>query len=100
MTSGELSDGVKILTLADSFDAMTSDRSYRDKMDLMGAIEELKRCQGTQFDGRILAAFCKVLEKELKGERQEPNILPHIDSEFDASVITGLLEALIRELTA
>jgi putative nucleotidyltransferase with HDIG domain len=99
LTTEELSDGVKVLSLADSFDAMTSERSYRNKMDLRGALEELKRCLGTQFDGKIVAALCRVLEKEIKGELPEPNILPHLDPDFDPSVISGLLEALVAELS-
>jgi hypothetical protein len=100
LTTEELSDGVKVLSLADSFDAMTSERAYRSKMDLRGALEELKRCLGTQFDGRIVAALCRVLEKEIKGELPKPNILPHLDPDFDPSVISGLLEALVTELSA
>jgi putative nucleotidyltransferase with HDIG domain len=95
----DLDEGVKILTLADSFDAMTSERAYRDKMDLREALIEVKRCLDTQFDGKIVAAFCRVLEKEIKGDLPEPNILPHLDKEFDPSIITGLLEALIQELS-
>ncbi len=99
LTSDDLSDGVKVLSLADSFDAMTSERSYRSKMDLKAALEELKRCLGSQFDGKIVAAFCRVLEKEIKGKLAEPDILPHLESDFDPSVISGLLEVLIKELT-
>jgi hypothetical protein len=40
-----------------------------------------------------------VLEKEIKGELPEPNILPHLDKDFDPSIITSLLEALIEELS-
>ena len=96
----DISDGAKILTLADSFDAMTTDRPYKGRKDLKEALVELKKCLGTQFDGRIVAAFCKVLEKEIKGKLPEPNILPHLDKYFDPSVITVLLEALIQELSA
>jgi hypothetical protein len=99
LTTEELSEGVKVLSLADSFDAMTSERSYRRKLDLGGALEELKRCLGTQFDGKIVAALCRVLEKEIKGELPEPNILPHLDPDFDPSVISELLEALVAELS-
>ena len=62
-------------------------------------MEELKNCLGTQFDSRIVAAFCRVLEKEIKGALPEPNILPHLDKDFEPSVITGLLEGLIQELS-
>ncbi|MEJ2683831.1 MAG: HD domain-containing protein [Candidatus Sulfobium sp.] len=95
----DLDEGVKILTLADSFDAMTSERAYRDKLDLREALVEVKRCLDTQFDGKIVAAFCRVLEKEIRGDLPEPNILPHLGNDFDPTVITGLLEALIRELS-
>ncbi len=44
----------RILSVADAFDAMTSDRPYRKGMDMEEAIEELKRCKGTQFDPEIV----------------------------------------------
>jgi len=94
----ELSDSVKILTLADSFDAMTTNRPYRGKMQLRYAINELKRCLNTQFDANIMAAFCRVLEKEIKGKLPEPNILPHLEVEFDPKDITAMLEAIREEL--
>jgi putative nucleotidyltransferase with HDIG domain len=94
-----LSDGVRILTLADSFDAMTSQRPYRQKMDVASAITELKKCLDSQFDNRILLAFCRVLDKEIKGELPEPDILPHLESISDLSVISVLLQAIIAELS-
>lgn len=99
LTNGELNDGVRILTLADAFDAMTSRRAYRDKMDIQDALSELKNCLDTQFDNRILLAFCRVLDKEIKGELPEPDILPHFDRDSDLSVIAALLEGIIRELS-
>jgi len=95
----ELSEGAKILALADSFDAMTTNRPYREALTLQDAIEEMKRCLGTQFDPKIMNAFCRALEKEIRGELPEPNILPHLNGNFDPSVITDLLEATIRELS-
>jgi len=44
----------RILSVADAFDAMTSDRPYRKGMPMENAIEELKRCKGTQFDPEIV----------------------------------------------
>ena len=49
----------RILAVADSFDAMTSDRPYRTAMSARGAIEEIKRCAGTQFDPVVVQAFLK-----------------------------------------
>ncbi|MBA4371953.1 MAG: hypothetical protein C0402_03730 [Thermodesulfovibrio sp.] len=100
LTHEDLNDGVRILTLADAFDAMTSRRAYRDKMDIQDALSELKNCLDTQFDNRILLAFCRVLDKEIKGELPEPDILPHFDRDSDLSVIAALLEGIIRELSS
>lgn len=94
-----LSDGVRILSLADSFDAMTSQRPYRKKMDVQTALAELRKCLESQFDNKIMLVFCRVLEKEIKGELPAPDILPHLDRNSDLSVISSLLEGIIRELS-
>ena len=78
LKEAELSDGVKILALVDAFDAMTSNRPYRDKLPLEEAFHEVMRCKGTQFDSRITNTFFRVLRKELNGEIKEPQILPHL----------------------
>jgi len=98
LSDKELSEGVRIITLADSFDAMTSKRPYREKMDLRYALEELKKGLDRQFDNRILLAFLSVLDKEVKGELPEAEILPHLESESDISVISSLLEGIIAEV--
>jgi len=52
----------RIISVADAFDAMTSDRIYRTKMDLSRAIEQLTQGKDTQFDGKIVDIFLKCLE--------------------------------------
>ena len=47
----------RIIAVADSYDAMTSDRPYRLAKDGKQAVEELIRCSGTQFDRDIVDAF-------------------------------------------
>ncbi|MDX9691755.1 MAG: diguanylate cyclase [Acholeplasmataceae bacterium] len=47
----------RIISVADSFEAMTADRPYRKGMPIEDAIAELKRCMGTQFDPRIAELF-------------------------------------------
>ncbi|MFH1458913.1 MAG: HD-GYP domain-containing protein [Candidatus Omnitrophota bacterium] len=56
--------GARIMSVADSFDAMTQDRPYRDAMTQTQAIEELRMNSGTQFDPKVVEAFLKVLEKK------------------------------------
>lgn len=47
----------RIITLADSYDAMTSDRPYRRSLSVNTAIEEITRCSGTQFDPELAEIF-------------------------------------------
>ncbi len=57
--------GARILALADSFDAMTSDRPYRSRKTVEEAVKELKRCSGTQFDPELVKVFLHALKKIL-----------------------------------
>jgi HD-GYP domain-containing protein (c-di-GMP phosphodiesterase class II) len=52
--------GARIFAVADSFDAMTSDRPYRRAMSVKDARVEVARCRGTQFDPAIVDAFVGV----------------------------------------
>jgi diguanylate cyclase (GGDEF)-like protein len=54
--------GARIVAVCDAFDAMVTDRPYRDGMPREAAVEELRRCAGTQFDPRVVRAFLAVLE--------------------------------------
>lgn len=59
----------RILTAADSFEAMTADRPYRKGLSPEAALEELRRCSGTQFDPRIVDVLVGIVEGE-QGELQ------------------------------
>jgi putative nucleotidyltransferase with HDIG domain len=54
----------RILSLADSIEAMLSDRPYRKTMSLREAREEVERCTGTQFDPQVVSAFSAVMEEK------------------------------------
>jgi HD-GYP domain-containing protein (c-di-GMP phosphodiesterase class II) len=49
----------RILAVADTFDAMTSDRAYRRALSPERAVAELRRCAGTQFDPEVVAVFTR-----------------------------------------
>jgi putative nucleotidyltransferase with HDIG domain len=53
----------KIVAVADTYDAMTTDRPYRKAMEKEAAIEELKRCSGTQLDQMVVEAFIQAYQK-------------------------------------
>ncbi|PZT76557.1 MULTISPECIES: HD-GYP domain-containing protein [unclassified Streptomyces] len=53
----------RVVAVADAFDAMTSTRSYRRARPVPAAVEELKRCAGTQFDPRMVRALARGLER-------------------------------------
>ncbi len=54
----------RIISLADAYDAMVSERTYKDSLTTKEAIEEIKRNMGTQFDPEIAKIYIEeVLEK-------------------------------------
>lgn len=52
----------RILSIADAYDAITSPRPYRDQLTLEQALDELKRCAGTQFDPKLVNVFCEIMQ--------------------------------------
>lgn len=54
----------RIAAVADTFDAMTSRRSYRGPIDVEHVKEEIKRCEGTQFDPQIAEVFIEILNND------------------------------------
>ena len=54
----------RIIFVADAFDAMTSERPYREAISEREALEELRRCAGTQFDPVVVEALAEELDFE------------------------------------
>jgi diguanylate cyclase (GGDEF)-like protein len=52
--------GSRIVAICDAFDAMTTNRAYRQAMAPESALLELRRCAGSQFDPIVVEAFCAV----------------------------------------
>ena len=63
--------GARIFAIADTLDAMTSDRPYRRAATFAQARQEISRCGGTQFDPRCVQAFREIPDDELEALRQE-----------------------------
>jgi putative nucleotidyltransferase with HDIG domain len=72
VTAGEeIPLGARILTIADSFDAMTSNRPYRPALPIEAARQEIKRCIGTQFDPTVANAFLKLEAGCITSEKEK-----------------------------
>lgn len=62
---------VRIVTVVDTFDAMTSNRSYRRALSLETVKEEIEKCKGTQFDPVIAQTFLDIIDSDEVKEIQE-----------------------------
>ena len=68
---GEIPVGARIFAVADTLDAITSDRPYRKASTFDAARQEILRCSGTQFDPSVVEVFLKIpneLWHELRSE--------------------------------
>jgi len=65
--------GARIITIADSYDTITSDRSYKKGRPAQEALSELERCVNAQFDPRLVEVFVKAM-------RQQPNPIIEVAS--------------------
>jgi two-component system cell cycle response regulator len=61
--------GARVIAVCDSFQAMTSDRSYRRAMSAEVALAELRAGAGTQFDPVVVAAFLRARERRSSAQR-------------------------------
>jgi diguanylate cyclase (GGDEF)-like protein len=68
--------GARIIAACDALDAMTSDRCYHAARSLPDALDELRRCAGTQFDPAVVAALCARLDPSPEGA-DDPAVVAH-----------------------
>ena len=89
--------GAKIVTLADSFDAMTTDRPYRKKLPLEDVLEDFRANTGSQFDPAVVCAFCRAFLKEIDGAK-EKRLLNLLKRNYDnVESVSPLLNQLISD---
>jgi putative nucleotidyltransferase with HDIG domain len=90
--------GSKIVTLADSFDAMMTDRPYRSRLSLDRALADVRGQTGRQFAPEVVAAFCRVLLKEIEGTARQRVLIPMIGLGFDRAFMIETLGSMIAEI--
>ncbi len=66
----------RIIAVADTYDAMTSDRAYRRALPHDVAVAEVERCSSTQFDPEVSAAFISGLDDHREEQRAKGNKVP------------------------
>lgn len=59
----EISLGARIVAVADAFDAMTSTRAYRSALSIDKTMQEMRRCQGSQFDPAVIDVLVTLQRK-------------------------------------
>ena len=95
----QIPPGAKIVTLADSFDAMTTDRPYRKKLPLEDVFADFRQNTGTQFDPAVVCAFCRAFLKELDGTSKDARITRLLGKNYDSVEGVGpMLAALVSDL--
>jgi len=95
----EIPAGAKIVTLADSFDAMTTDRPYRTRLPLEHVVADFRENTGTQFAPEVVCAFCRAFLKEIEGAAKEQRIMKLLSKGYDnIESLSPMLNNLIAEL--
>lgn len=93
----EIPAGARIVTLADSFDAMTTDRPYRNKLPLAEVLEDFRVNTGAQFDPAVVCAFCRAFLGEIEGKK-ERRLLNLLNRNYDnVETVSPLLNRLLAE---
>jgi len=80
LNSAQIPLGARIIAIADAYDTITSDRTYKKARSSADALAELERCANAQFDGELVAIFVKTL-------RQLPN--PVLESASAPAQVRG-----------
>jgi response regulator RpfG family c-di-GMP phosphodiesterase len=74
--------GARLFAIADTYDAITSDRPYRKAQSHDAAVAEIKRVAGTQLDPALVDAFCSVPLEEWLRIRREVEQIAHTEQEW------------------
>jgi len=95
----EIPMGAKIVTLADSFDAMTTDRPYRGRLPLPDVLADFRDNTGTQFAPDVVSAFCQAFLKEIDGEPGDRRIMKLLNRGYEnIESLSPMLANLISDL--
>ncbi|MET0645470.1 MAG: HD domain-containing phosphohydrolase [Pyrinomonadaceae bacterium] len=98
LTDEQIPAGAKIVSLADSFDAMTTDRPYRRRRTFDEVVEDFRRNAGRQFATPVVLALCRALLKEARGETRPRQMMRLLGRDYVPEHTIPALEQLIADL--
>ncbi len=86
--------GSRIIALADTYDAITSTRPYRKGLPHEVALEEVKRCSGSQFDPEVVDAFVRISDmcQKITEDSEDDNVI-------NMSGIKSMLDGFVKPLS-
>ena len=88
----------RIFSVADAFDAITSDRVYRKGKSYQAAAEELEAWAGKQFDPKVVEAFHRVLQKDWDDLRDQS--VTGKEEELEVRRMVEMLEQQLETVTS
>jgi two-component system cell cycle response regulator len=65
LAGSQIPFGARIISICDAFDAMTTDRPYRQSRGTHEASAEIRRCSGTQFDPSLVPLLCRLSDADI-----------------------------------
>jgi response regulator RpfG family c-di-GMP phosphodiesterase len=98
LKDAEIPPGAKIVSLADSFDAMTTDRPYRRRRTFDEVVADFRHNAGRQFSPEVVAALCRAISKEARGETRPRQIMRLLGKGYVEEHALPALEQLISDL--
>lgn len=90
--------GARIIALADAFDAMVSDRPYRDSLPLLAALAEIRSCLRSHYDPNVGRMFFRSLRTELVGEPPEAPVFAGLEKRYSRADTLAFLDRALSDL--
>ncbi|MCA1613241.1 MAG: HD domain-containing protein [Acidobacteria bacterium] len=99
LTRDEIPLSARLVNVADSFDAMTTDRTYKRRKELREVVEDFRHNTGKQFEPGPVRALFRAMLRELDGEAKERHFIRLLGKEyFDDADSRELVAALLSDL--
>ena len=94
----EIPMGARVIALADAFDAMVSDRPYRDSLPLLAALAEIRSCLRTHYDPNVGRMFFRALRTELAGEPRDAPVFDGMEFRHTRADTLAFLDRTLLDL--